>query len=98
MNWGEKPCARIKPEVVSPALARRSEKCQDTVGQTVSRNRLALAEQGMGKLPPNTYNAMRTVTEGKPKRTLVPLIGRSQVRILMGVLSYDDVRSAAYPL
>ena len=52
----------------------------------------------MGKLPPNTYNAMRTVTEGKPKRTLVLLIGRSQVRILLGVLSYDDVRSAVYPL
>ena len=40
----------------------------------------------MGKLPPNTHNAMRTVTEGKPKRTLVLLIRRSQVRILLGVL------------
>ena len=40
----------------------------------------------MGKLPPNTYDAIRTVTEGKPKRTLVLLIRRSQVRILLGVL------------
>ena len=44
----------------------------------------------MGKLPPNTYNAMRTVTEGKPKRTLVLLIRRAQVRILLGVLTDDD--------
>ena len=79
-NLTSKPPTRVSPSARSqtPAISLR---CRNP----------APAKQGMGKLPPNTYNTMRTVTEGKPKRTLVLLIRKSQVRILLGVLTYDDV-------